>query len=75
MLPCRVENGADSVEWVSLFQLATRPETKNIGGIMMLKIMSTYPAVIGLGVTPDAEALYKALRWHCYADVWRGVHP
>lgn len=75
VLPCRFAAEGESVEWVSLFQLATRPETKNIGGIMMMKIMSTYPAVIGMGVTAEAEQLYKALRWRCYSDVWRGVHP
>ncbi len=74
-LPCRFEAQAGPIEWVSIFQLATRPETKNLGGLMMMKIMSTYPAVVGMGVTAEAELLYKALRWGCYPDVWRGVHP
>lgn len=75
VLPCRFRLGGEMVEWVNLFQLATRPETKNIGALIMLRIMSAYPAIISMGVTEEATRIYQALRWKYYGDVWRGVHP
>jgi hypothetical protein len=74
-LPCRCRVGSEVVEWVNPFQLASRPETKNVGGLIMMRIMSAYPAVISMGVTDEATPLYKALRWKYYGDIWRGVHP
>jgi hypothetical protein len=75
VLPCRCRVGSDVVEWVSLFQLASRPEAKNVGGLLMMRIMSAYPAIISMGVTDEVVPLYKALRWKYYGDIWRGVHP
>jgi hypothetical protein len=74
-LPCRYEFDGDLVEWVNLFQLATRPETKNIGALILMRIMSLYPTVVSLGVTEEATRMYVALRWKRYDEVWRGVHP
>jgi len=74
-LPCRYELGGETVEWASLFHLATRPETKNIGALMMMRLMSLYPAVVSIGVTDEATRLYVALRWKRYDGLWRGVHP
>jgi hypothetical protein len=74
-LPCRHDLGGDVVEWVNLFQLATRPEAKNVGGLLMLRIMSLYPTAVSLGVTAEATRMYVAMRWKRYDDVWRCVHP
>jgi len=75
VLPCRYPFQNDTVEWVSLFQLAARPETKNLGALLMMRIMSTYPAIVSMGVTDDATKLYVALKWKRYDQIWRGFHP
>jgi len=75
VLPCRFTLNGDVIEWASLFQLATRPETRNIGGLMMMRIMHLYPTAVAMGVTDEATKMYVALRWKRYDHVWRGVHP
>jgi len=75
ILPCRCRAGADVIQWVSPFQLASHPDSKNAGALIMLRIMAAYPAVISLGVTDDATRLYRVLRWKCYEEIWRGFHP
>lgn len=74
-LPCRYQLAGGAVEWVNLFQLATRPEARNVGALMMMRIMGLYPTVVSIGVTPEITPLYVALRWKRYDDIWRGVHP
>lgn len=75
VLPSAGELDGKRIEWVQLFQLATRPESGNIGGMLMWRIMSLYPAILSLGVTDVAERMYQVLRWKRYDQVWRGVHP
>jgi hypothetical protein len=75
VLPSGGELDGERIEWVYLFQLATGPESGNIGGMLMWRIMSLYPAILSLGVTDVAERMYQVLRWKRYDQVWRGVHP
>jgi hypothetical protein len=37
--------------------------------------MKWYPAILGIGITPDAVRIYKAFKWAHYRDMWRLVHP
>lgn len=75
VLPCTFNFHGEAVEWASLFQLAARPDSGNAGAMLLLRIASAYPAVISMGVTEEATRMYQALRWKCFPDVWRGVHP
>lgn len=75
VLPASGELDGELTSWVYLFQLATRPEAGNIGGMLMWRIMSLYPAILSMGVTDVAERMYQVLRWKRYDNVWRGVHP
>jgi hypothetical protein len=75
VLPANGELDDKPISWVYLFQLATRPEAGNIGGMLMWRIMSLYPAILSMGVTDVAERMYQVLRWKRYDNVWRGVHP
>jgi hypothetical protein len=75
VLPSGGELDGERIEWVYLFQLATRPESGNIGGMLMWRIMSLYPAILSMGVTDVAERMYQVLRWKRYDKIWRGVHP
>src|SRR5450756_106761 len=75
VLPASGELDGERIDWVYLFQLATRPEAGNIGGMLMWRIMSLYPAILSMGVTDVAERMYQVLRWKRYDNVWRGVHP
>jgi hypothetical protein len=73
--PCRWVPGGGDIDAMFLFQLATRPETRNVGGLLMMRIMGSYGAVAAQGVTEEAIQMYKALRWKHYNEVWRGIHP
>jgi len=75
VLPASDEVDGARLDWVYLFQLATRPEADKIGGMLMWRIMSLYPAILSMGVTEVAERMYQVLRWKRYDNVWRGVHP
>ena len=75
VLPASGELDGEPISWVYLFQLATRPEADKIGGMLMWRIMSLYPAILSMGVTDIAERMYQVLRWKRYDNVWRGVHP
>ncbi len=75
VLPSGGELDGERLDWVYLFQLATRIEAGNIGGMLMWRIMGLYPAILSMGVTDVAERMYQVLRWKRYDKVWRGVHP
>lgn len=61
--------------FVWLFGMIATPEAKNIGALMLFKIMNWYPAIMCIGVTEIAAKLYQALRWKKYDRIWRCVHP
>ena len=61
--------------FVWLFGMVTKPEGKNIGALMLFKMMHLFPAIMCIGVTEIAGKLYRALRWKEYHEVWRCVHP
>lgn len=74
VLPAECQIQGQPFSWVFLFQLATIPGS-NSGGVLMLRIMKLFPVIVSMGVTEDAERMYKVLRWKKYEQVWRGVHP
>ena len=66
---------AQGASWVFMFQLAARMGTAGAGALLVRRIMQWYPAILGIGITPDAERMYKAFKWTYFGDVWRAVHP
>ncbi|MDP6041366.1 MAG: hypothetical protein QGG64_22660 [Candidatus Latescibacteria bacterium] len=66
-------NGRRQLFW--LFNLYARPEAHNLGALMLMRIMRWYSPIMCIGVTEQAGQIYRALRWQCYEDVWRCVHP
>lgn len=75
LVPSCLQIGGDTLSWHYMFQVASRPETAGAGALLIRQIMKWYPAIFGMGITPDAERLYKAFRWQPYEGFWRGVHP
>jgi len=75
VLPCDFQLGGETLRWVCPFQLAARPEAKNIGGLLFLRISNAYPAIVTMGITQEAKHFYRVLGWKRYDDLWRGVHP
>lgn len=70
--PAELTNGIPSH---FLFQVCARPGTMGAGGLLITRVMSWYPVLLGIGVTAPAEKLYGKLRWKSLPGVWRGVHP
>jgi len=75
LLPASIEIAGETLSWHYMFQVASRPEAAGAGALLVRQVMRWYPAIFGMGITPDAERLYKAFRWQPYEGFWRGVHP
>ncbi len=75
LLPSSVQADGETLSWHYLFQVASRPEAAGAGALLIRQIMKWYPAIFGMGITPDAERLYQAFRWQPHSGFWRGVHP
>jgi hypothetical protein len=75
LLPDRYRSRGGEHRFVWLFRVYARPEAKNLGALMLMRLMQWYPAILGIGITPAAAKLYETLRWRQYPDVWRCVHP
>lgn len=75
LLPSSCPSPGGPTEWVYMFQLASRRETAGAGALLVKRIMEWYPAILGIGITPDAERMYKAFKWTYFGDIWRVVHP
>jgi hypothetical protein len=74
-IPGGLETPAGRVEWVYMFQVAARLEAPGAGGLLIRQVMKWYPAILGIGITPDAVRIYQAFKWTHYRDLWRLVHP
>jgi hypothetical protein len=75
LLPSSCESAGGELSWVYMFQLASRQDAAGAGAILVKRIMEWYPAILGIGITPDAERMYKAFKWKHFGDIWRAVHP
>jgi hypothetical protein len=71
LLPAKLE----SVEWVYMFQVAARRDAPGGGALLIRQVMRWYPAILGIGITPDAVRIYQAFKWTHFGDLWRCVHP
>jgi hypothetical protein len=60
---------------VWLFELAASKKLPGVGGLILYRIMSWYPAIASIGVSDEAKPVYDALRWKRHDRVWRCVHP
>ena len=74
LVPSSIEVGGETLTWYYMFQVASRPEAAGAGSLLVRQIMKWYPAIFGMGITPDAEKLYHAFQWRQYPGFWRGVH-
>jgi hypothetical protein len=74
LLPAEIELSGEKLTWHYLFQVASRPGVAGAGGLLVRQIMQWYPAIFGLGITPDAEKLYQLFRWQPFGGFWRAVH-
>ena len=75
VLPGNFCNPEEELTYVWLFGMVTSPQARNLGALMLFKIMAWYPAIMCMGVTEEAAKLYQALRWKKYDRIWRCVHP
>ena len=75
LIPAQMELQGETLRWHYMFQVASRPSTAGAGALLVRQVMQWYPAIFGMGITPDAEKLYQAFRWQPYHGFWRGVHP
>lgn len=75
LLPSQISLGAETLRWHYMFQVASLPTAAGAGGLLIRQVMQWYPAIFGMGITPDAEKLYKVFRWKPFPGFWRGVHP
>lgn len=75
LVPSQIEIDGETLSWYYMFQVASRPEAAGAGAMLVRQIMQWYPAIFGMGITPDAEKLYLAFKWQPYSGFWRGVHP
>lgn len=75
VLPDAVATFKGPQQFVWLFDLYARPEAHNLGALMLMRMMRWYSSIMCIGVTAQAGQIYRALRWQCYEDVWRCVHP
>jgi hypothetical protein len=58
-----------------LCDFVAEPEARGAGALVLLEAMQSYPNVLSLGVTAQAEALYRRLKWNVHSDLWRCVCP
>lgn len=75
LLPAELEVRGEKLTWHYMFQVASRPGVAGAGGLLIRQIMQWYPAIFGMGITPDAEKLYRLFRWQPFEGFWRAVHP
>ena len=75
LIPAQLEVSGEKLTWHYMFQVASRPGVAGAGGLLIRQIMQWYPAIFGMGITPDAEKLYKLFRWQPFEGFWRAVHP
>jgi len=75
LLPASLETLEGRVDWVYMFQVAARLEAPGAGALLVRQVMQWYPAILGIGITPDAVRIYKAFKWTRYRNMWRLVHP
>jgi hypothetical protein len=75
LLPSSLETPEGRVEWVYMFQVAARLEAPGAGALLIRQVMKWYPAILGIGITPDAVRIYQAFKWTHFRDLWRLVHP
>ena len=75
LIPGRMELDGEWLAWHYMFHVASRPSTAGAGAMLVKQVMQWYPAIFGMGITPDAERIYQAFRWQPYDGFWRGVHP
>ena len=75
LLPSELVLDGETLRWHYMFQVASLPAAAGAGALLVRQILSWYPAIFGMGITVDAEKLYKAFRWQHYPGFWRGVHP
>lgn len=75
LLPSNLESPEGRVDWVYMFQVAARREAPGAGALLIRQVMQWYPAILGIGITPDAVRIYQAFKWTHYRDMWRAVHP
>jgi hypothetical protein len=75
LLPSSLETPQGRVDWVYMFQVASRIGAPGAGALLIRQVMKWYPAILGIGITPDAVRIYQAFKWTHYRDLWRAVHP
>jgi hypothetical protein len=75
LLPSQIVIGDETLRWHYMFQVASLPTAAGAGGLLIRQVMQWCPSIFGMGITPDAEKLYKAFRWKPFLGFWRGVHP
>ena len=75
LLPSEIEVSGEKLTWHYMFQVASRPGVAGAGGLLIRQIMQWYPTIFGMGITPDADKLYKLFRWQPFEGFWRAVHP
>lgn len=75
LVPAELQLEGETLRWYYMFQVASLPSAAGAGALLVRQILQWYPAIFGMGITADAEKLYKAFRWQHYPGFWRGVHP
>lgn len=75
LLPSELKLDGETLHWHYMFQVASLPGVPGAGALLIRQSMQWYPAIFGMGITADAEKLYKAFRWRHYDGFWRGIHP
>lgn len=65
----------NGIRWVYMFQVAASLDAPGAGALLIREVMKWHPAILGIGITPDAVRIYKAFKWTHYRDMWRLVHP
>ena len=75
LIPGELDVDGELLRWHYMFHVASRPSAAGAGAILVKQVMQWYPAIFGIGITPDAEQIYKAFRWQPHDGFWRGVHP
>ena len=75
VLPDSVSSASGILPVVWLFNLYVLPESQNLGALMLMRMMHWYSPIMCIGVTAQAGQIYRALRWQCFEQVWRCVHP
>jgi hypothetical protein len=75
LVPSGLQLDGEELSWHYMFQVASRPEAAGAGALLIRQVMKLYPAIFGMGITPDAERLYRLFKWKEFSGFWRGVHP